>query len=119
MLILGAAVAVVGGAGYLLYNRPPARKPRGPSGAAAGSGSEGESGTNGAGGSKKNKKKKSKKAGGGAKDGFLKGEGDDGPLLEEIAPKEKVQEKKDTVPEHLEGMFAFFRLLGVTFIFGG
>jgi hypothetical protein len=30
-----------------------------------------------------------------------------------------VQEKKDAVPEHLEGMFALFRILCVTFMSGG
>lgn len=105
LLILGAAVAVVGGAGYLLYNRPPPRSTGGRGGSGSGiSGSE--AGELGAGGKKK-KSKKGKK-GTGLKDGFLAGEGDEGPLLEEIPQSEQkkpVQEevKKEVVPDDLEG----------------
>lgn len=118
LLILGACVAVVGGAGYLLYNRPSTGQARG-RGADQGetSSSAGLSGTAAAG--KKNKKKKSKKTSG-LKEGFLKGEGDEGPLLEEIKPKEpqvsaseakqekagaaKVEDETEAgVPAHLQG----------------
>lgn len=108
ILILGAAVAVVSGAGYLLYNRPTSR------GSTPGSGGS-ESGAGGVGSKKKNKGKKGKKSGSsGLKEGFLRGEGDDGPLLEEITPpppaNKNVEEKgkgaeveKPSVPDHLEG----------------
>lgn len=97
LLILGATLAVVGGAGYLLYNRPPARS------AGTGDSEKGSSGGEGSTTSKKNKKKKGKKSG-------LRGEGEDGPLLEEITKKEEVgkkaEEKKpevESAPDHLEG----------------
>lgn len=80
ILLLGCAVAAATG-GYYLYSRSPS----------ANSTSDGKPGSSSSSSSsaKKNKKKKNKK--GGMQSGFLKGEGSDGPLLEEI-------EKPKTAP---------------------
>jgi import receptor subunit TOM70 len=80
ILLLGCAVAAATG-GYYLYSRSPSSNTT--SDGKPGSSSSSSSG------SKKNKKKKNKK--GGMQSGFLKGEGNDGPLLEEI-------EKPKTAP---------------------
>lgn len=115
LLILGATLAVVGGAGYLLYNRPPAPRSGGGDSEKAGSG---EGSTTAA--SKKNKKKKGKKSTGST---GLRGEGEDEPLLEEITKKEEVGKKEgekekvvETAPDHLEGEFltSLLCLLGIS-----
>ena len=94
LLLLGAAVAAAGGVGWDLYNKPSSssRKPGSSSGSADSSAAAGEGGAAGAAKKKKNKKKKA----GGLKEGFLKGEGSDGPLLEEIPEAER--EKAKAVP---------------------
>lgn len=93
LLLLGAAVAAAGGVGWYLYNKPSGRRPgsAGPGSAAADGSAEA-----GASGAAKKKNKKKKKAGG-LKEGFLKGEGSEGPLLEEIpeGEREKVVPKED------------------------
>jgi len=96
LLLIGAAVAVSAGAGYYLYNRT---APGGPS-----------AGGKEIGGGAKSSKKKNKKKKGGDKDKFVKGDGLEGPLLEEIEQKEvKAAETAPEVnaapagPEHLEG----------------
>jgi import receptor subunit TOM70 len=95
LLILGAAVAVVSGAGYLLYTKP-SQKPSTPG--------SGEKAT----GEKKKKKKKSGSSG--LKDGFLRNEGEDGPLLEEIKPEESTEAPVvPAVPDHLEGESIHFK----------
>jgi import receptor subunit TOM70 len=94
LLILGAAVAVSAGAGYYLYNRSSDGKP-------GSSGSSSSSSTGAAAGAKKNKNKKKKKSTG---DKGLKGEGLEGPLLEEIEPKPAAVDKSEG-PEHLKGLF--------------
>jgi import receptor subunit TOM70 len=87
LILLGCAVAAAGGAGYYLYNRP-SDKPTGSSG----------SGSSPTSSQKKKNKKKNKKGGSGLQGGFLKGEGAQGPLLEEIE-KPKVAEKDAGVVE--------------------
>lgn len=80
LIILGCAVAAASGVGYMLYNRN--------SGPSTGSSPSigGESGKSAS--KKKNKKKKK----GGLQSGFLKGEGNEGPLVEEIEkPKAQAQ----------------------------
>ncbi|WWD07113.1 hypothetical protein V865_005210 [Kwoniella europaea PYCC6329] len=92
LILLGCAVLAASGAGYYLYSTRSSGA--GPSGD-AGSSSSSAPGTSSS--AKKNKKKK-KKASSSAKDEkFVKGEGDKGPLLEEIEqPKEKKVEKVET-----------------------
>jgi len=85
LILLGCAVAAAGGAGYYLYNRPPSSDSK-PDSSSTGSSSS----------SKKKNKKKSKKNGSGLQSGFLKGEGAQGPLLEEIEkPKQAAGEKSE------------------------
>lgn len=95
MLIIGASVAVVGGIGYLIYSNQKPRK------GSSGSSSSTSPGSESVGGSKKKSKGKKKKSGGsagsggsGMKDGFLKNEGSEGPLLEEIKNEKEVEEKE-------------------------
>ena len=97
IILIGAAVAVGAGAGYYLYNRS--------SDGPGGSSSSARDSAGASGSSKKSKKSKKKK-----NSQFLKGEGNQGPLLEEIKPKENkattdgkdgkaaVDEKKDESP---------------------
>jgi import receptor subunit TOM70 len=87
LILLGCAVAAAGGAGYYLYNRSSNdSKPSSGSSSTPGSSSS----------SKKKNKKKNKKSG--LQSGFLKGEGSQGPLLEEIEkPKQPAGEKSDAV----------------------
>lgn len=73
LLLIGATVAVSAGAGYYLYNRTTTS----PDDDKAG----GSSSPGGVGASKNKKKKKGKKS------KFLKGDGLEGPLLEEITPE--------------------------------
>ena len=74
LIILGCAVLAAGGAGYYLYTRSAGdAPPAGPSSPAG----------------KKSKKKKGKK-GGSSSEKFLKGEWNEGPLVEEITPPEAV-----------------------------
>ena len=86
LILLGCAVAAAGGAGYYLYNRP-TDKP---------SGSSGSSPTSS---SKKKNKKKNKKNGSGLQGGFLKGEGAQGPLLEEIEKPKQAEKEAGVVEE--------------------
>lgn len=87
LIILGCAVAAASGAGYYLYSRN-----SGPSsGSAAAGGDNGKSASK-----KKNKKKKKGGNGSGLQSGFLKGEGSQGPLVEEIE-KPKPQAGTTTV----------------------
>jgi import receptor subunit TOM70 len=74
LILIGAGVAAAAGAGYYLYSRNGRSGPSNGAKPSTGAGS---------GSSKNKKKKKSKKTG----DKFLKGDGLDGPLLEEIKPK--------------------------------
>jgi len=83
LILLGCAVAAAGGAGYYLYNRP--------SDKSSGSSGSGSSSTSS---SKKKNKKKNKKGGSGLQGGFLKGEGSQGPLLEEIEKPKQAQTEK-------------------------
>jgi import receptor subunit TOM70 len=95
ILLLGAAVAAAGGVGWYLYNKPSSFRGSGKGGSASAPG-DAASGEGGAAGAAKKKKNKKKKAGG-MKEGFLKGEGTEGPLLEEIpeAEREKAVSKED------------------------
>ena len=97
--MIGCGVLAVSGAGYYLYNRN-------------GSPLGGSDGSNKAGGSSssasKKKKKNKKKGGSGLQSGFLKGDGADGPLVEEIEkPKPKATEgvaegeKQESATSHL------------------
>lgn len=94
LLVLGAAVLAASGAGYYLYTRSP--------GSGSGS-SEGKKG----GYNKKNKKRKGEKE----KEKFLKGDGAEGPLVEEIErPVEKpavedVETPVQPQPGLLDGRF--------------
>lgn len=83
-ILIGCGVAAAAGAGYYFYSRSGSAGP-GPS-----SGSSASGKTAGTGSSKNKKKKKSKK-----NEKFIKGEGSDGPLLEEIKPSEKVEAVSD------------------------
>ena len=74
-ILIGCGVLAVSGAGYYLYNRN--GSPLG------GSDDNAKSGGSSSSASKKKKKNK-KKGGSGLQSGFLKGEGADGPLVEEI-----------------------------------
>ena len=98
ILLLGAAVATAGGIGWYLYNKPSSSSSRGKPGSGAAGAGAGDAGSaeGGASGAAKKKKNKKKKASG-LKEGFLKGEGAEGPLLEEIpeAEREKVVPKED------------------------
>ncbi|GFZ51338.1 72 kDa mitochondrial outer membrane protein [Saitozyma sp. JCM 24511] len=96
LILLGCAVLAASGAGYYLYSRSGDKPgPSSPGGASAA----------------KKKNKKSKKKGGAKDDGkFLRGQGDQGPLVEEIkkpasasasatTEKDKVEEKKEAQVE--------------------
>lgn len=83
LILVGCGVVAAAGAGYYIYSSRSAGGP-GPSGSSSAPG-EKPSGKN-------KKKKKSKK-----NDKFIKGEGSEGPLLEEIQPK--AEEKKEEQPE--------------------
>jgi import receptor subunit TOM70 len=87
LILLGCAVLAAGGAGYYLYSR---------SGDKAGPSTPGSAGSGSTAGAKKSKKKSKKKGGasGSDKSGFLKGDGTEGPLVEEIK-KPVVEEKKE------------------------
>jgi import receptor subunit TOM70 len=103
LILLGCAVLAASGAGYYLYSRSGDKPgPSSPGGASAA----------------KKKNKKSKKKGGAKDDGkFLRGQGDQGPLVEEIkkpasasasstTEKDKVDEKEAQVEDanaHLAG----------------
>lgn len=76
MLLLGCAVAAASAGGYYYYSTR--------SSSSSSSGKPGSS--SGASGSKKKNKKKKKGGASGLQSGFLKGEGSDGPLVEEIKP---------------------------------
>lgn len=92
-ILIGCGVAAAAGAGYYLYTQ------RGSGSSGPSSGSSGSAPASGS--SKNKKKKKSKKS-----EKFLKGEGTDGPLLEEIKPKpaeKKVEEKVSDDP--LDGKY--------------
>lgn len=71
MLLLGCAVAAASAGGYYYYSTRTSST----------SGSDGKPGSSSSSSKKKNKKKKK-----GLQSGFLKGEGADGPLVEEIKP---------------------------------
>ncbi|WWD20858.1 hypothetical protein CI109_105335 [Kwoniella shandongensis] len=89
LILLGCAVLAASGAGYYLYNR--SDKPSGSSSSSSSSSSSAAA-TGGAGSSKKNKKKKKKSAS--EKEKFLRNEGEQGPLLEEIP--QPAGEKKES-----------------------
>ncbi|KAL7420897.1 TOM (translocase of outer membrane) complex component [Cryptotrichosporon argae] len=93
VLLLGAAVAAASGAGYYLYTRGAGSEP------GTGGAGPGAAGGASAAAAKKNKKKKSKKSAKGDKDAFVKGEGSNGPLLEEIPREEKKAEHLADVPD--------------------
>ena len=96
LILLGCAILAASGTGYYLYNRPSSSSSSGGrDGAGSASGSTSPTtpgGTTATGAAKKkNKKSKKKTATGGAsglQSGFLKGEGTDGPLIEEIQKPE-------------------------------
>lgn len=91
LLVLGAAVLAVSGAGYYLYStRPPASGPSSGGGGGASIDDVNPSSTSSTSASKKKKKAKSKKS-------KLGGSGDQGPLLEERDPAEvaRLLEKRE------------------------
>ncbi|KAK8850687.1 hypothetical protein IAR55_004607 [Kwoniella newhampshirensis] len=81
LILLGCAVLAASGAGYYLYNRSSGSDKPGPSSPASSSSGGGVAGSSAS--SKKNKKKK-KKSGEKKDEKFLRNEGEQGPLLEEI-----------------------------------
>lgn len=97
-ILIGCGVLAVSGAGYYLYNR---------NGTPLGGSDDGNK-PGGSSSASKKKKKNKKKGGSGLQGGFLKGDGADGPLVEEIEkPKAKATEgvaegeKQESATSHL------------------
>lgn len=110
LLLIGATVAVSAGAGYYLYNRSSPsdeHDPEGDSEKAGGSGGVSASGKN-------KKKKKGKKSNG----KYLKGEGLEGPLLEEVQPEQGTSGQEKSVPTKKEEKKENDPLAGEWFSFG-
>jgi import receptor subunit TOM70 len=97
-LLIGCGVLAVSGAGYYLYNR---------NGSPLGGSDDGNKAGGSSSSASKKKKKNKKKGGSGLQSGFLKGDGADGPLVEEIEkPKPKATEgvegeKQESGTSHL------------------
>lgn len=92
-ILIGCGVAVAAGAGYYLYSTS-GSKGSAPGPSAGSSSSSTAAPAEKSSSSKNKKKKKSKKS-----DKFLKGEGTDGPLLEEIKPKATDKKAEDKAVE--------------------
>nr|XP_019050831.1 mitochondrial outer membrane 72K protein [Kwoniella bestiolae CBS 10118]OCF29761.1 mitochondrial outer membrane 72K protein [Kwoniella bestiolae CBS 10118] len=99
LILLGCAVLAASGAGYYLYST----RNSGPSGDAGSSSSASAPG--GSSSSKKNKKKK-KKASSAKDEKYVKGEGDKGPLLEEIEQPKQEKKVEKVESEKEEGFLA-------------